>query len=56
MVKSGSRLELEVSVTGVPNPEVKWYRNGSLLQNSPDFRISSNGNDHSLVIPEVNYF
>ncbi|KAF8795362.1 Muscle M-line assembly protein unc-89 like protein [Argiope bruennichi] len=53
MVKSGSRLVLEVTVTGVPNPDVKWYRNGNLLQNSPDFRISSNGNEHSLVIPEV---
>ncbi|GFT67998.1 hypothetical protein NPIL_385641 [Nephila pilipes] len=53
VVKSGSRLVLEVSVTGVPNPEVKWYRNGNLLPNSPDFRISAIGSDHTLVIAEV---
>ncbi|GIY10873.1 hypothetical protein CEXT_514601 [Caerostris extrusa] len=53
VVKSGSRLVLEVSVTGVPIPDVKWYRNGTLLQDSPDFRISAKDNEHSLIISEV---
>ncbi|XP_035212204.1 muscle M-line assembly protein unc-89-like isoform X2 [Stegodyphus dumicola] len=53
VVKSGSRVTLEAEVTGVPTPEIKWYRNGNPIENSPDFRISSSGNVHTLLISEV---
>ncbi|XP_054706310.1 muscle M-line assembly protein unc-89-like isoform X2 [Uloborus diversus] len=53
IVPSGSRVTLEVEVTGVPQPEVKWLRNGNQLQDSPYFRVSSSGNIHTLLISEV---
>lgn len=56
MVRSGSKVTLQVEVTGVPAPEVKWYRNGGPLQDSPDCRISSCGNVHTLLINEVRFF
>lgn len=53
VVKSGCRWGVEVEVTGRPEPRVEWFRDGVQLKNSPDFRISSEGNVHRLVIPEV---
>ncbi|XP_067120871.1 titin [Centruroides vittatus] len=53
IVKSGFRLQMEAEVTGQPEPQVEWYRNGVKLKNSPDFRITSIGNVHQLLIPEV---
>lgn len=53
VIKSGARLEMVVEVTGIPTPEVKWYRNNAILQSSPDLRILSDKNRHSIIIAEA---
>ena len=32
-------MVLECRVKGVPSPIVSWYRDGIVLEDSPDFRI-----------------
>ncbi len=46
-----ARLELEVS--GTPEPQVHWFKDGMPIKNTPDTRLSSNFGLHTLVIPEV---
>lgn len=35
----GQLVVLECRVKGVPSPKVEWYREGTLIEDSPDFRI-----------------
>ncbi|KAL7878210.1 hypothetical protein SRHO_G00048530 [Serrasalmus rhombeus] len=35
----GQLVVLESRVKGVPSPKVDWYREGMLIEDSPDFRI-----------------
>uniref|UniRef100_UPI003AAA8F0A myopalladin n=1 Tax=Centroberyx gerrardi TaxID=166262 RepID=UPI003AAA8F0A len=35
----GQLVVLECRVKGAPSPKVDWYREGTLIDNSPDFRI-----------------
>ncbi|XP_036403383.1 myopalladin-like isoform X2 [Megalops cyprinoides] len=44
---------LECRVKGVPSPRVDWYREGTLIDDSPDFRILQKKDICSLVIAEV---
>jgi hypothetical protein len=46
-----ARLELEVS--GTPEPQVHWFKDGMPIKNTPDTRLSSTFGLHTLVIPEV---
>ncbi|KAF2360882.1 Immunoglobulin I-set [Trinorchestia longiramus] len=46
----GERLALEVDVTGTPEPEVSWSRNGEALQPSDHVTIRQEGTRHSLII------
>uniref|UniRef100_A0A672SS61 Myopalladin n=1 Tax=Sinocyclocheilus grahami TaxID=75366 RepID=A0A672SS61_SINGR len=44
---------LECRVKGIPSPKVDWYREGTLIEDSPDFRILQKKEICTLVIAEV---
>uniref|UniRef100_A0A3Q4HV55 Ig-like domain-containing protein n=2 Tax=Pseudocrenilabrinae TaxID=318546 RepID=A0A3Q4HV55_NEOBR len=52
-VRQGSQVRLDVRVTGIPAPVVKFYREGAEIQSSTDFRIIQDGDLHSLLIAEA---
>ncbi|CAF90149.1 unnamed protein product, partial [Tetraodon nigroviridis] len=52
-VSQGSQVRLDVRVTGIPAPLVKFYREGAEIQSSADFRILQEGDLHSLLIAEA---
>ncbi|KAK4037071.1 hypothetical protein OUZ56_029111 [Daphnia magna] len=54
-VRSGSRVTMEVEVTGTPPPEVSWSRDDRLLSSNNDGRISTKveGTRHWIVISKV---
>ncbi|XP_057183523.1 myopalladin-like isoform X1 [Triplophysa rosa] len=39
LAQEGQLVVLECRVKGVPSPKVHWYREGTLIDDSPDFRI-----------------
>uniref|UniRef100_A0A8C4S5R4 Myopalladin n=1 Tax=Erpetoichthys calabaricus TaxID=27687 RepID=A0A8C4S5R4_ERPCA len=39
MAYEGQLVVLECRVKGAPSPKVEWYREGTLIEDSPDFRI-----------------
>ncbi|NXD75821.1 TITIN protein, partial [Halcyon senegalensis] len=51
--KQGSQVRLDVRVTGIPTPVVKFYRDGVEIQSSPDFQILQEGDLYSLIIAEA---
>lgn len=52
-VRQGSQVRLQVRVTGIPTPVVKFYRDGAEIHSSLDFQISQEGDLYSLLIVEV---
>lgn len=46
-------MRLDVRVTGIPTPVVRFYREGAEIQSSADFRILQEGDLHSLLIAEA---
>ncbi|XP_045926607.1 myopalladin isoform X3 [Micropterus dolomieu] len=44
---------LECRVKGMPSPRVDWYREGKIIEDSPDFRILQKKEICTLVIAEV---
>lgn len=42
-VKFGSQLDIKCPVSGVPTPEVKWFRNGMPLAENDDVIIKGSG-------------
>lgn len=46
-------MRLQVKVTGIPTPVVKFYRDGAEIQSSLDFQISQEGDLYSLLIAEA---
>uniref|UniRef100_A0A3B1JHH6 Ig-like domain-containing protein n=2 Tax=Astyanax mexicanus TaxID=7994 RepID=A0A3B1JHH6_ASTMX len=52
-VRQGSRVRLDVRVTGIPTPVVKFYREGAEIQSSADFQILQEGDLYSLLIAEA---
>lgn len=53
IVRQGSQVRLDVRVTGIPAPVVKFFREGAEIQSSADFRILQEGELHSLLIAEA---
>ncbi|KAM8859782.1 myopalladin isoform 2-T2 [Spinachia spinachia] len=49
----GQLVVLECRVKGVPSPCVDWYREGKIIEDSPDFRILQKKGICTLVIAEV---
>lgn len=52
-MSQGSQVRLDIRVTGIPTPLVKFYREGAEIQSSADFRILQEGDLHSLLIAEA---
>ncbi|KAL7882204.1 hypothetical protein AOLI_G00090530 [Acnodon oligacanthus] len=52
-VRQGSKVRLDVRVTGIPTPVVKFYREGAEIQSSTDFQIVQEGDLYSLLIAEA---
>ncbi|KAL7385130.1 hypothetical protein ABVT39_016267 [Epinephelus coioides] len=52
-VRQGSQVRLDVRVSGIPTPVVKFYREGAEIQSSADFRILQEGDLYSLLIAEA---
>ena len=52
-MRQGSQVRLDVRVTGIPTPVVKFYREGAEIQSSADFRILQEGDLYSLLIAEA---
>uniref|UniRef100_A0A3Q3X1X0 Ig-like domain-containing protein n=1 Tax=Mola mola TaxID=94237 RepID=A0A3Q3X1X0_MOLML len=53
IVRQGSQVRLDVRVTGIPAPVVRFFREGAEIQSSADFRILQEGELHSLLIAEA---
>lgn len=49
--RQSARFEFEVS--GSPEPQVSWFKDGMHVRNTPDTRLTSNLGVHTLIIPEV---
>uniref|UniRef100_A0A8C9ZGL2 Ig-like domain-containing protein n=1 Tax=Sander lucioperca TaxID=283035 RepID=A0A8C9ZGL2_SANLU len=52
-VAQGSQVKLDVRVSGIPAPTVKFFREGAEIQSSADFRILQDGEMYSLLIAEA---
>ena len=52
-VRQGSQVRLDVRVTGIPTPVIKFYREGAEIQSSADFQIVQEGDLYSLLIAEA---
>ncbi|KAI6213933.1 hypothetical protein M3Y94_00209900 [Aphelenchoides besseyi] len=53
-VAVGDRLQWSVKVTGTPEAEVQWMRNGQKIPNCDDVQLINSGNGvHTLLIPKV---
>ncbi|OCT63665.1 hypothetical protein XELAEV_18044764mg [Xenopus laevis] len=52
-VKQGSQVRLDVRVSGIPTPVVKFYREGAEIRSSQDFLIIQDGDLYSLIIAEA---
>uniref|UniRef100_A0A8C7U987 Ig-like domain-containing protein n=1 Tax=Oncorhynchus mykiss TaxID=8022 RepID=A0A8C7U987_ONCMY len=52
-VAASELVVLECRVKGVPSPKVDWYREGTVMEDSPDFRILQKKEICTLVIAEV---
>lgn len=46
-------MTFECHVVGRPEPVVKWFREGTLIQHSPDYHVSFNNGISTLIIMEV---
>uniref|UniRef100_A0AAY4C5I3 Ig-like domain-containing protein n=1 Tax=Denticeps clupeoides TaxID=299321 RepID=A0AAY4C5I3_9TELE len=49
--QEGQLVVLECRVKGVPSPRVEWYREGTVIEDSPDFRILQKSKCTSHTIP-----
>lgn len=59
MVKEGTRVVMEVEVTGTPDPTITWYKNGEHIFGyipGAKFRTTSQGNCHRLIIEKGIYY
>ncbi|XP_075228866.1 zormin isoform X2 [Lycorma delicatula] len=50
----GERVTMEIEVTGTPDPEVTWYKDGQIIPKSSSmYSIRQHGNSHSLLIEKA---
>lgn len=53
-IKEGERLILEVQIEyRGPEPIIKWYREGLIIRNSPDYQITVETGTSRLAVAEV---
>ncbi len=53
IVQANQRFEAEVEVQGTPIPEVHWFKNNNMIENSPRVFVRRDGRKCSLVIPKA---
>uniref|UniRef100_A0A3Q3K7A1 Ig-like domain-containing protein n=1 Tax=Monopterus albus TaxID=43700 RepID=A0A3Q3K7A1_MONAL len=53
VVRQGSQVRMDIQVTGIPTPVVKFFREGAEIQSSADFEILQEGDLYSLLIAEA---
>ncbi|KAJ8954877.1 hypothetical protein NQ318_016813, partial [Aromia moschata] len=55
VIKKGDRINMEVEVTGTPEPTVTWYKDGVPVAESlkDHYKIKSMGQSHTLVIEKA---
>lgn len=53
MAQEGSSFQLEATVEGNPLPTVSWAKNGSSVDESPDYVITFNNGECVLRFEEV---
>ena len=59
MVHAGEKLHLNCTATGIPKPDISWYRNKKKLQkskNSRNFALEMKLNDYLIYQCHVQYF
>lgn len=52
-VMSGRMVRFSVQVSGVPPPQVSWYKNSQALSTSDKFKFLHDGDEHTLLLLEV---
>lgn len=53
LAKQGRKYQFECKVEGNPLPTVQWFKNGTCIDNSPDYSITYNNGEAVLKIEEV---
>ncbi|XP_043261539.1 uncharacterized protein LOC122402644 [Colletes gigas] len=55
VVKRGDRVNMEVEITGTPEPTVTWFKDDiPIKERPPEFRIKQQGNCYMLIIDKAN--
>lgn len=52
VIKKGERVNMEVEVTGTPEPTVTWYKDNIPIAQAlqSGYKVKTVGNSHTLVI------
>lgn len=52
-VKEGDQAKFTCRTSGNPQPEVEWYKDDQLLEESPEVKFENQDGCHSLIIKDV---
>ncbi|XP_017775027.1 PREDICTED: titin [Nicrophorus vespilloides] len=57
VIKKGDRVNMEVEVTGTPEPQVTWFKDGLPLAEviKDGYKIKTQGNCHTLVLEKADF-
>lgn len=56
VVKRGERVNMEVEITGTPEPTVTWFKDDVPIKERPsELRIKQQGNCYMLIIDKGNF-
>jgi len=52
IVPEGNAAQFRTQVSGQPSPSVQWFREGTLIPETPDFKVSLNitYNSNNIII------
>lgn len=53
VVPEGSKFTFECQVTGDPEPDISWYKDGMCIENNPDYKTIFENGKCSLTIEET---
>lgn len=52
-LEAGKPARFSVEVTGIPEPQVSWYKNSQALSSGFKCKFQREGNEHTLLLIEV---